>query len=361
MIDDATGHGVPLDEFSRAVVSEMLLTHRAGILVDYPETSEGPLTRAEVAAAQLRANLLLYPAESIINWRMTKIGGVMKWSLIVLVEYVEAVDPDGFGSTTDKQYRVLRLENGNYIQEIYDSEERLINVIEPRDGFGDPWKEIPFAFAPAGQSPLLDIAEVNLAHYRNSAEFEDSCYLAGQPTPYFSGLSMSWVKEQMKGGVMLGSRTAVLLPVGAAAGLLQANPNPLAQVGMQDKENQLMKIGARIIQDARGNETENAARMRFAGQTSPLSVIVAQAETLIEKALAWAAQYMGTSDAGEFDLNKEFYESRLDPQEVSASMMLLDRGIIATTDVRAMMRENGTLDANRTDDEIDADLDNNIM
>ena len=57
---------------------------------------------------------------------------------------------------------------------------------------------IPFIFCGAlnnspdvDKSPVYDIAEVNIAHYRNSADYEESCFIAGQATPVLTGLTQS--------------------------------------------------------------------------------------------------------------------------------------------------------------------------
>ena len=131
------------------------------------------------------------------------------------------------------------------------------------------WDEIPFAFIGSvnndetvDKAPLYDIAEINVSHYRNSADYEESSFLVGQPTPAFSGLTQSWVDQNMSGGVAFGSRSAILLPENGNAMLLQAGENQMPLKGMEIKEDQMVKIGTRIIQDQSGIETAEAAKHR---------------------------------------------------------------------------------------------------
>lgn len=359
---NATGSGISLEQMVKSVTSQVIQTGRYGVMVDYPRAPEG-LTAAEVSAMNLRANITTYKAENIINWQTTVVGGSTVLSLVALTEYVNEYSDDGFSFDKKKYTRVLRLEDGLYQQELYNEEDELVDVVEPRKFDGSRWREIPFTFIGAtnndhivDKSPLYDIAEVNISHYRNSADFEESCFVVGQPTPVFAGLNQSWVDNVMKGGVLLGSRAGVLLPEGGNATLLQANPNQLPERGMELKEQQMIKLGARLITDTAGNETAEAARIRYAGQNSKLSTIVSNIESAIMQCLDWCSQFMGGTGDNYFELNHEYYEKSVDPQRIIAEMQLLDRGVIALGDIRNNLREQGLLSDDREDDDIDGEV-----
>jgi hypothetical protein len=361
LVDNANGNGTTLDQLIRRVVAELLTTGRVGLLVDYPEAPEG-LSRAEVRRRNLRANILVYTAESVLNWRTATEGGVTKTSLVVLNEPREVVGDDGFETETKDGYRVLRYENGVYTQELYDDTETLVSITAPRQSDGSAWDEIPFIIVGSenndltvDKAPVYDIAEINLSHYRNSADFEDSAFMVGQPTPVIAGLTHDWAEKIMKGGIMLGSRTGLLLPEGADASLLQATDNLMPERGMEAKERQLVKVGARIIEDQRGNETVDAANMRFASATSPLDVIVGNTESALHQCLEWAGQFMGTDTEIELSINREFYDRTIDAQSIIANIQLLDRGVLAMSDLRNNLRASGVIDNDRTDDDIDGE------
>lgn len=282
--------------------------------------------------------------------------------MVVLSEDYKKRSDDGFSFDVKKYHRVLRLEDGFYTQTLYNEVDEVVDYSEPRMADGKRWEQIPFVFVGAAnndemidKAPLYDIASTNIAHYRNSADFEESSFVVGQPTPVFAGLSQMWVDDVLKGGVLLGSRTAVLLPEGASASLLQAGENVMPERGMKEKEIQMVKIGARIIEDSRGNETAEAARMRYAGQTSKLAIVVNNVEEALELCLEWAAMYMGAIGESEIDINREYYDKRVDPQVIMAEIALYDRGLIADKDIRANLRASGRLAEDRTDEDIDLD------
>ena len=67
---------------------------------------------------------------------------------------------------------------------------------------GDPLTFIPFQFigptsvTPAiEKSPILDIVDVNLSHYRTSADFEHGAHLTALPTPWVSGVNPELVES----------------------------------------------------------------------------------------------------------------------------------------------------------------------
>jgi len=359
---DSNGNGLTLDQSIRSATGKILETARHGLLVDYPETKTG-LTKAEEALLNNRANILKYEAGSILNWRTSRIGSVVKLSLVVLKEEVEEVSSDGFSVDTVDRYRVLRLDEttGTYQQQLYKSDGTPDgDPKEPKDNKGSTFKEIPFTFIGSENNdenvdniPLYDLAEINLAHYRNSADYEESSFLVGQPTPVIAGLTQSWVNEVLKGKVFLGSRTALLLPEGGLANLLQAEPNSMPLEGMKEKETQMMRIGARLIQDNTGVETAEAAKIRFAGQNSDLAVIVKNIQSAYLKCFKWCTMFMGGAEEYTLKINTEFYDKSLTAQQIMAFIQLADRGDITQEVIRDNLRKAGLISNEVSNEDLD--------
>jgi len=265
------------------------------------------------------------------------------------------------------------LEDGVYVQNLYDENNELVvyegdGNIYPRKLDGSLWDEIPFIFAGSinndetvDKAPLYDIAEINISHYRNSADYEESSFLVGQPTPALSGLTQSWVEQNMSSGIAFGSRSAILLPEGGSAQLLQASENQMPLKGMEIKEQQMVKIGTRIIQDVSGTETAEAAKIRFAGQNSKLGSIIINVEAAFYKCFEWAMEFMGGTQEPEFYINKEFYDATIDPQLLMAQIQLMDRGVIGKQDLRHLMRRANLIDSERTDEDLDGDVESEDM
>jgi hypothetical protein len=358
--DNADGGGTGIVQLLKDGIADTMETGRYGLLTDYPEAPAG-LTQAQVEARGLRATISTYPAESIVNWRFETVGTITQLTLVVLKELVDKVEDD-FEVEQVTHHRALVLIDGVYAQQLYDEDDKPIGpMIVPTKADGSTWSIIPFQFVGSqnndptpDKSVLLDLANVNVSHYRNSADYEESSFMVGQPTPVISGLSQSWVDDILKGGVMLGSRTAILLPDGGSGSLLQADPNSMPAVGMERKEQQMIMIGARIIQDSSGVETAEAAKIRFGGQNSKLAMLAGNWDEALTTAIKWAGEFQGTSDGKvKVEMNKQYFDATLTPQEAIAGTQLLDRRVIAPSDLRGKLRKTGWIEMDRTDEAID--------
>ena len=81
-------------------------------------------------------------------------------------------------------------------------------------------------------------------------------------------------------------------------------------------------------------------------------------EAAYDRVMRFVARFMGANeDEISFTLNRDFFDSRLSPQEIMAIIQLGDARLAAVTDQREMLRTGRIgLDPERTNDEIDTDL-----
>lgn len=355
LIDNATGDGLSLTQMAKDELSNLLETGRCGFLVDYPEAQEG-LSAEEVQEYGLAASIVPYTAEQIINWKTHNMNGRKMVGLIVLAELYQD-DENSFDHEEKTQYRVLRHRPEGYSQQLYRDGEPYGEEIFPRKADGSTWDYIPFMFvgsknndATIDDSPLADIADVNIAHYRNSADYEESCFITGQPSLFIThSLSPEQWLEYNPMGVKLGSREGHVLGESGSATLLQASPNNLVLEAMRAKEAAMVMIGARIITDRGGNETAEGARIRFASENSVLGDLVHNLSEAIEMCIYWCGEFMGVpADDVEFQINDEFYDKSVDPQIIMSMIQLLDRDLIGEADIFDRLKAGGLIDSDRT-------------
>jgi hypothetical protein len=355
-VANVDGGGMKLDQHARIALGNVLAYGRAGLLVDYPEVS-GPVTIADIESGRISPSFVLFGPWDIINWRVKYVEGRVLTSLIVL-NSCEMITDDGFETKTGQFFRVLRLTDDG----IYSSEEWVFdNALNdyqmrkqtfPRDADGQPWVEIPFSFigcenneASPNLPPLYDMAALNIAHYRNSADYEESSYICGQPTPVFTGLTKEWVKDVLKGEIRLGARGAVLLPENAEGNLLQAEPNTMPKEAMDQKEKQMVAIGARLVEEKGGNKSATEAAGDQAQAGSVLSSSANNVSQAYSKALQWAAQFMGQLPAKReevyYELNTEFHLGVMTPQEQAQLIALWQAQAISETEMRNALKRSG--------------------
>lgn len=359
---DIDGAGVSIDQQAKLALGSTMAYGGGGLLVDYPNVAGQQLTVADVREGAIRPTIHFYGPQSIINWRLRKIGATYVPELIVLKEMASGVGSDGFSMTSTEQCRVLRLTpNNEYWVEIWSKNTDDIWTKQASyrmlDTSGTPVNRI--LFFPLGilknnfeidLSPTYDLACLNIAHYRNSADYEDSCFMVGQPTPVVAGVTQEWVEEVFKGRIELGSRAVIPLPVGGTAQLLQVNPNSMTMEAMIHKEAQMVALGARIIKDDSVSKTLGESQMDAAGDSSILATAAKNVSAAYSKALQVCGYLMGMrvskKEDYQYSLNTDFPAARLTPNERAQLILEWQAEAISQSEMRAGLRRGGvaTLD-----------------
>lgn len=358
LINDATGDGLGIEQLAKDELSNLLETGRTLLLVDFPEAEAG-MSAEDIQRLAIRASIIPYACEQVVNWRTDTVGGRKLVTMIVLAENYKTSE-DEFGHDSEVQYRVLRLREDGYTQQLYREEMPFSDEIYPRKADGSTWDVIPAIFvgsknndSTVDDAPLADIADVNIAHYRNSADYEESCFITGQPTLFIThSLNMEEFMDYNPEGIKLGARAGHVLGETGSATLLQPNANNLVLEAMRAKESQMVAIGARIITDRGNNETAEGARIRFASENSVLGDIVGNLSAALEQAVIWCGEFMGSGDEVQFAINREFYDKSVDPQLIMSMVTLMDRQIISDQDIFDRLKSAGIIDGARTLDDV---------
>jgi hypothetical protein len=369
LVSDATGSGVPLDQEAQRATGYVVAFGRAGLYVDFPATNlvagpqnavatagavegtENAVTLADIEGGEVRPTLRVIPPWDIINYRVKRRGAKIVLSLVVFREDA-IIDDDGFETRKMDQWRALRLdETDQYVIEVYRTRagNKPDEIYYPTDAAGNRIRDLGFSFIGAfnnepkpGHMPMYDLCSINMAHYRNSADYEEAVYQLGQPTAWFGGLTEQWVKEVLQGTIRLGSRSAIPLPVGATAGLLQVTPNTLAKEAMDQKEAQMIALGAKLVEASQVQRTATEADNDQISETSILSSTASNVGSAFTWGLQFASQFVGTLDASiEYDLNTEFDLVNLTPDERRQLIAEWQSGAITFEEMRDNLRRGG--------------------
>lgn len=372
MQTNVDGAGVSIDQQSKLCLSYVMGYGRAGLLADYP-TTNGAVTQAMINEGTARPVLILFKPNTVINWRY-KMRGAKRIASLVVIHESYCDDSDPFETVTGSQWRVLQLVPGEdgrdeYRVQVWRRRPRLPAdpIVEgredwteydyiyaaytPRDGDGKTLDYIPFTFVGSNNNderpdepPMYDLAVINIAHYRNSADYEESCFMVGQPTAWFSGLTQGWVEDVFKGKVYLGSRAAIPLPAGAQAGLLQVNPNSMPKEAMDQKERQMVAMGAKLVTNGNVQRTLGEAQIEEASSASILSTATKNVSKAYTDMLTIAANFIAGSvnrDEIRFDLNTDFPASRLTPNDRNQLIQEWQNQAITWNEMRDGLRRGG--------------------
>jgi hypothetical protein len=352
MLEDINGEGLSFEQLVRKAANHILPYGRGGLLADFPVT-DGEVTKADVESG-IRPTIRFIPPWAIINWQITKIKTEHKLVMLVLKEAYEYTSGyDSFKVQTSHKYRVYRLlEDGCVSVEVWDEESG--DLKEAYNLCGQDGKnlgEIPFEFVGSenndseiDEPPLYSMAVLNIAHYRNSADYEESVFLVGQPTPVYAGLTDDWVTNHFQKGIPFGSRAAVPLPEDATAHLLQAMPNTLAFEAMTHKEEQMIAIGAKIINPRQTVERKEAEiQIEAASQKSVLSTIKDNLEAALLSCLKKAALFVDTTgdEEIEVELNDNFDLTSMSAEELRWLIELFGARLMPFSGVHENLRRSG--------------------
>lgn len=365
VVDNASGGGVSLFQQAKKSLSMTLAYSRSGLLVDYPNTG-GATTAAQRDSGEVRAVIKTFSPMEIINYRTETRGAVEYLSMVMLAESYPSSD-DGFELKTSCQFRELRIIDGVYIQNIwreeyptpYDGSKlpkrgdnyRVTERVAMSGPDGQPLKEIPFMFLgsenndPNPDNPnFYDLASVNVAHYRNSADYEQICYIVGQPTPVVKGVSQSWIDDVLKGKLNFGSTGGIMLPdsANADAYLLEVKQTTMSKEAMDQKENMMVSLGAKLVEVKKVQQTAFETKVEATSEGSVLSTTTKNVAAGYLWALKKAAMFSGLPEDGiEFELNTDFDIARMTPEEVKQIIDTWQKGGISFKEMRDVLRKAG--------------------
>lgn len=320
MKKNADGAGRSIYQVSQMMTRLVLKNYRCGVYVDYPQGKQAR-TLAEQKALKAFPTISVIPAAKIINWDSQVVDNTVVLSLVVIEEDVSVLAANGFTRQNLKQYRVLRLVNGLYCVQLFTPNQTeggfdVSDPIFPTDYNNNYWTFIPFSFCGAIDNsahifspPMLELAVLNLAHYRNSADVEESSFMVGQPMFCMPNLDVAKLKAMKEAGEGLEISSSRVIQHDIK--VVQASENNLAKANMSEKWQQMKELGARLIESGSANRTATEASQNNRIQHSVLSLVVSNVSESLQMALQWCAKY-ATGDAESLSFDDLTYEVATD-------------------------------------------------
>lgn len=380
--------------FCKAVVNEQIGLGRYGVLVDAPATSAKVPTSYVVG----------YAAENIMDWTIDEIGGVYQLSRVLLREFAREAIPSNSPQnpwidgqdvrvarnqarakfvrpvtrytdayTYSTIYRELCLEqqdDGTYVytQYIYNED----TATEPAQTIvptlrGQPLDFIPFQFFGATgntpdveKSPLLDIADLNISHYRTYAELEYGRLFTALPVYYAPGKDDDGAAEYH-----IGPNIVWEVPVGSEPGILEYKGEGLNALvtALNGKERQIAAIGGRLLAGAekQGSESVGQTMLREANEQALILNVVQATEPGMAQIVRWWLMWrdvpLSQTEDLEYNLNRDFVSSKTGAREIRALQMLHEDGYVPIEILYNVLIKVEWLDPTTTLEEFQASLD----
>lgn len=335
---DVTMSGLSLHQFAEMVAENVIKVGRCGVLVDHPPMTEA-MTVAAADAQGMRPYARLYDAERIINWRQERINGNETLVLVVLEEK-NPIPDDEFSHKSEDQWRVLDLTPAGYRQRVFRKDDKgnfvVVDEIFPQVN-GRPLNIIPFEFfgvrdnSPCvDKPPLLDLVDVNLSHYRTTADYEHGLHFTGLPTPVVTGF---YDPDGNASQLKIGSTTAWLLPDPASkASYLEFTGQGLGELreALKEKEAKMATLGARILApEKRQVETAQTAAIHRAGENSVLSSIAQSLSIGLTHVLEMIAVWANVPGRISVEINQDYLPHSMTSQDLSELVKSWQAGAIS--------------------------------
>lgn len=372
-LDNVDGKGHSLNQFVAQSAKDAIITGWGGVLVDMPST-DNIVSQRDFEQSNLYAYMTFYKAESIINWKWNTDGRQQNLKYIVFKEPVE-VDMGEYETQTKFYYRVCEIdEEGYYRQTLYNDTRQILQQTYPSNKNGR-FRFIPFLFLSAKDEPdepmLNDLINVNLSHYRKSADYENGLHWTGVPTPWSQGADP---ETEIVNGVevakplKLGGSIVLNLPAGASLQYLEFGGSGCSQLAsaMNADEDRMAILGARIIsQERNGVEAAETARIHRAGENSVLAEFAVNLSIIFTKLLKiyleWSVGTEFSQDEIKVTLNTDYDVSMMNTAQITALVSLWQNGGIAKRDLFDNLKDGEIISADRNFDEMNAEIDEEQM
>jgi len=385
--------GTSVTAFTKTTMGEQIGLGRFGVLVDAPAT---------VVKGQAQSYAVGYAAENILDWTIDTVNGFFQPTRVLLREFArddgagpsrdnpwigltstqarkqrkldeaaraagrpvarKSLTSDGYTYTTF--YRELLLEqqdDGTWVYTQYlfreDPNSAPISSATPVIR-GKTLDFIPFRFFGASsttpdveRSPLLDIANLNLSHYRTYAELEYGRLFTALPVYYAPGTDADGAAEYHIGPNMVWE-----VAQGSTPGILEYTGQGLKalETALQDKERQIAAIGGRLMPGSAKSvsESNNQTTLREANEQALLLNVIQACEAGMAWVIRWWLMFRDiplaeTADL-RFEINQDFLSTPIGAREIRAIQMLYNDGLIPVDTLYEYLRKAEVISSDTT-------------
>jgi len=334
-IDDK---GSSLHTFAFRAFREMVSHGFGGILVDHTKTEGQAVTVADTKRMGARPYWVHYKHNQILGARFAQSANGLQLVLLRLLETVEEEDGD-YGSQEVQQVRVLRPgtweihRNGNDGWVLHDSGTTTLD-------------RIPFVFLVAnpigpmeGRPPLKDLAYLNVKHWQQQSDQDESARFCRKRLLVFTGLTS-------QDEITVASDMAVRLPKDADAKIVEGSAESI-EVGrseLEALEQQMIQTGAELLVAKPGQRTATEASNDAEANKSSLQSLVEDFEDALDQCLQFSADWLKAGEGGSVSLFKDFGAATLSDASAQLVFNMVGAGWLSKVTGIKEMQRRGTLD-----------------
>ena len=353
------GTGQTLRSQAQSSVDEAFITPQFGLLVDFPNVKQ-VVSVLEAEKSNLRPKILQYKFESITNWHFDIVNNEQKLVLLVLREAEQVNQGTKFEYKSEIRYRVLELIDGVYHQSVWDEGSELSppDPVIVNDEFSDT---IPFFFINVGaehKAIINDLVDTNLNHYRFFADYAAKEHASAFPIFTESGAEQDDLNIVIGPGAKWSSTNT-----DTTWGVLQTDSDGGSmRTYLLDQEQRMAALGAEMLKPRVASaESAEAKSLDQVAQNSTTANVAINVSEGYQKALQFAALWLGSTDEVVYQLNTDYNPTGMSPQAQLALFSQLQGGVISYQTYFTNMQKGEIIGADvKMEDELKRISDDNL-
>lgn len=332
-IDNQNTH---IDVFLREVETDAMTAGHAAIFVEFPKTGgqqsaavDGGAGGTAVANPTARPYWIHIRKDDMVSWRTETQDGKQILRQLVLRE-CQYVPAGMFGEKKQTRYRVLYNEDGMVGFRLLEiSENRIVMVVD--EGLYPTQDEIPIAeIRTSGrlglfesEPPFIDLAYLNLAHYRQWSDQDTSIHKTCVPIYWEAGADIPVGSDGTpQPDLVLGPSTARISSNPAfKTGYTSHDGASLGscKASLDDLKNDMAALGlAALASQKRAAETAQAKEIDKGATDSALAVNARGCQDGGERALYFHARYYKLPSGGSIEINRNYGKMQMDAATMAA-------------------------------------------
>ncbi len=342
--------GRDLSNFANDVFLKALECGITFVLVDAPERP-GDLTRAQAAAGNYRPYMAHVDLYSVLGWQWENVNNSPTLTHFRFMERVGKENRGPFSDEMVEQVRAYFLEEGRVVIRLYQAVGNHKAFEQVGDDLITGMTEIQVAPIYTGRtafmeasSPLADIAEVNLAHWRTQSDKSNCLHKALSPLLFFK--QMSEVSED--GGSIIKSADYGFASNNDQADMkwveISGGGVERAEKELESLEKQMQWMGVQLMTQKVGSTTATEANIEDGKSISRLRMWADNLKDGLEIAMSWMADMGGLSGADtSVNVHKDFsalsYVSLTEVREMFLAGVISAEDYIKEAKRRGVVRE----------------------
>ncbi len=366
---DVTGNKLSLDQLKQKLISECVAKGRIGLFTDYPNV-DPTLDKATQKALKLGPRMYTFESESVFNWKTRVINGIEVLSLVVISKSVQEPDvTDKFTWKMCTHYLVLELDgDGYYTQsELDKGGAEVVKAFSPMAN-GKKLTQIPFTFVGSENNdphcdicPLESLVDLNIGHLRNSAVYEDNLKKYGRGTLVVESSIEDFAEYYKNRPLILGTDEGYFVGEHGSFTVVQLAPAQEAAVAMNQKQEQMIMMGAHIVVSNPTNISAETTKLNMGEKISMLNTIVGNVEDALNEHFGYCDMFMGntpkTGDQVYIQLSREFLDKVADPLVMGQLLAAMNGGAIPKRIYLNYLQSVNLLDASEDLEAVSAEAD----